>query len=310
VRSVAAANEVPFSYSRTRSSFDIEGRPAPPGSGPSADRRNVTPGYFRTMGIPLLRGREFEAQEREGTPAVAIVNEIFARRFFPGEEALGKRLLLFDASWEIVGVVGDVHHMSLAESPEPEIYVPLFQRPSDLLALAIDSALTPPERLIPAVKEALRAADPAQPGYSFASMRSRVEDSVEPQRANGILLGTFAFVALLLAAVGLYGVTAHGVAQRTHEFGVRMALGAGRSDVIRLVLRQAFRLVGMGVALGAAAAFILTRAISGLLFGVQASDPWNFAGVALLLGGVALLAGWLPARRAARVDPVTALRCE
>jgi putative ABC transport system permease protein len=310
VRSVAATNEVPFSHSRTRSSFEIDGRLAPPGQGPSADRRNVTPGYFRTMGIPLLRGRDFDSREKDGSPPVAMVNQTFARRFFPGEEALGKRLLLFNTAREIVGVVGDVRHMSLSETLEPEIYVPLFQQPSDLLALAIDSALAPPERLIPAVKEALREADPAQPGYSFASMRARIEESVEPQRANGILLGTFAGVALLLAAVGLYGVTAHGVAQRTHEFGVRMALGAGRSDVIRLVLGQAFRLVGMGVALGAAAAYGLTRVISGLLFGVKASDPLTFAGVALLLFGVALLAGWLPARRAARVDPVTALRCE
>jgi len=314
VRRAGAVSDLPFSGSRTGQSFDIEGRPlGPDGLTPSADYRKVSPGYFGSMGIALLRGRDFTERDDQGSTPVAVVNQAFARRFFAGEEVLGKRLIYTEGegqvSREIVGVVADLKHESLAGEGAPEVYVPFIQRPNAWMFLAVrgDGDLA---ALANSVRAAVREVDPGEPVYSVMTMRQRLDQSLAPQRFNTALLGVFSAAATLLAAVGVFGMLSFQVAERRHEIGIRMALGAGRGDVLRLVVGRGLRLVLAGVVIGLAAAQALTRVMSSMLYGVSATDPATLTMISLGLIALTLLASYLPARRATEVDPMTALRCE
>jgi putative ABC transport system permease protein len=299
-------------------SFTIEGRPAPgPGETPSANFNPVSSDYFRALGIEQIKGRRFTPQDDADHPGVAIVNEAFARRYFPNEEPLGKRLQPAPpariwnnerlTSFEIVGVVGDVKSAGLNAETEPTYYLPAPQAPLGDMEILV-RAEGDPLALIPALRDAVWAIDANQPISSISTMEKLVADRLAQPRFNMILMGLFGAVALMLAGVGIYGLLSYSVAQRTHEIGVRMALGARGADVLRLVMGQGLKLTMIGVMIGLAGAFVATRVLSGLLFGVGLTDPVIFAVVPAILAGVALGACFVPARRATRVDPMVALR--
>jgi putative ABC transport system permease protein len=312
VQSVGVVNDLPLSEDGGVFSFIIEGRPsASAQDDPVAVWRAVNPDYFRTMGMRLLRGREFTESDRWGAPEPVIINETLAQRFWPGEDPIGKRIQIYDLEprpWrEIVGVVNDIKPANLSEDPAPEIYAPFSQRPRSVMTL-IARTTGKPEQLAAAMRAAVQSVDKEQPVYRVKTMEQFFSDAVAAPRATMFLLGVLAVAALILAAVGIYGVMAYAVTQRTHEIGVRMALGARAGDVLGMVVKNGMRLAGAGVATGLVAAFALTRLMRELLFGVRPTDPATFVVIALLLICVALLACYLPARRATRVDPLTALR--
>jgi putative ABC transport system permease protein len=320
VQRAGLVTRLPLSGLNANASFGIEGSALAPGEGEqNADYRIVTPGYFRALGIPLIRGRSFERRDHRDAPAVVIINETFARHFFPNEDCLGKRITLGapGAPWlSIVGVVGDVRHRGVHLAAQPEMYFPRAQQ-SYVAALGVWRSMTlvvraqlEPASLSSAVKNAVRALDPQLPVARIATMEQVLSASVAQPRLTMLLLVIFAALALLLAAVGLYGVMSYTVTQRRQEIGIRLALGASRGAVLKLVVGRGMRLALSGVAVGLIAAFALTRWMKSLLFGVSATDPVTLIGVATLLTSVALLAAYLPARRAARVDPLVALRGE
>ena len=313
VESVGAVAPLPLSDNNMSYSFVVLDRPEPPpGQGLSASARFVTPGYFRAMGIPLRRGRMFTEQDRADTPPVLVVNETFARKYFSGEELLGKRLRLGFGrlEGEIVGVVGDVRGNSLSVPATPEYYIPQAHAASGDMSLVLRTSTTDPAALAPALRAVVREMDKDQPLYEVRTMNALVAHSMARQRFSTTLIGVFAALALLLAAVGIFSVMSFLVAQRTHEIGIRMALGAQASDILRMILGHGMVLTLGGVGLGLAASCGLTRLMSSLLFGVSATDPLTFGGVAVLLAFVALLACYAPARRATKVDPNIALRYE
>ena len=293
------------------SSFLLADRPAPgPGDRPVADYRPVTPGYFATLRIPLTAGRDFTAADVAERPGVAVVNEAFVRAHSPEVSPLGRRLDdSLGSSQEIIGVVGDVRHATLEDAARPTIYLPIAQRPVGSLTFVIRTA-GDPLALGQAVTAAVRDVDPAQPVSDVRALDDVVARSLVRPRVATAALTLFAATALLLAAVGVYGVVAYGVSQRRAEFGVRLALGAEPRDVVRLVLRQSLMMVVTGVAAGAALSVPLSSALGSLLFGVSPGDPLTLAAVAAVLGAAGLTASYLPARRGTRVDPVTALRAE
>ena len=318
VRSTAIALEHPFSPGWT-SSFTIAGAPRPrDGEEPESRIRPVSPEYFRTVGAPLLAGRDITARDVEGTPGAVVVNEAFARQHFPGEplqRVLGRRI---DRSawwagmpehWEIVGVAADEHFLGPQAAPDPATYFAFAQFTFKDMYVVLRTAGDPAAAAAP-LRRAIAAADPDIAIDNLETMEHALGDWVAAPRFNTSLLALFAGVALLLAALGIYGVLAYAVAERTAEIGVRMALGAPRASVIRLVVGQGMALALAGVAAGTLGALALTRSLDRLLFDVRATDPAVFGAVALLLGTVALVACWVPARRAARVDPVVALRQE
>ncbi len=312
-----AVNLSPLGGYLTRGDFQLEGgRPMPHGY--MVDKPCVSPGYFRTMGIRLLRGRDFTVRDNASAPGVVIVSQSVARRLWPGEDAIGKRVTEENhpkpEDWlTIVGVVDDIRQTGLAKDPDPALYYPYLQVSRlfwlGRMSFAVRTA-SDPLRLATAMRAALREVDRDLPVQRLATMQDLIlADAAEP-RFQTRLLGAFSLLALILAAVGIYGVLAYSVTQRTHEIGIRMALGAETGDVLHMVLRRTLMLAGAGIALGAAGALAVTRVLAKFLFDVKPTDPVTFVAVAVLLACVALAAGLVPARRATRVDPMVALRYE
>ena len=303
--------------------FVIEGRSAPDNRG-DEQWRFVTPHFFKTLGVSVLRGRVFTETDTAKAPAVAIVNEAFARKYWPKGDPLGQRLTVHegmgnkaeDATREIVGVVGNVREFGPASNPPPVLYVPNTQVGDSLTALG--NAVLPnawavrtsvdPMTLAAQVRREITKVDPRQAIFDLRPMDEVIQKSLANRGFVLVLLSVFAGIAMLLAAIGIYGVISYAVEQRTHEIGIRIALGAGRGDVTGMVVRHGMAMAGIGVAVGLAAAFGLTRVLASLLYGVKPADPLTFSIVAASLTAVALLAAWIPARRATRVDPVIALR--
>jgi putative ABC transport system permease protein len=313
VESAAAIQILPLG-GRHHVTFSVEGRGPRPGSGETtAQYRTVTPDYFRAMGVALRSGRAFTEADGETAPLVAIVNEAMANRYWPGEDPVGRQVRT-DARGpsrvlSIVGVAADVKHMGLAAASEPEMYVPYYQSPARMIGLVVRTRIDPMS-LAAAVKREVHAVDPEQPVYDVQTMAGRLSDSLWRSRFTTLLLGVFAAAALLLAAVGLYGVVSNAVGARRREIGIRMALGATQHSVLAMVLKQGMGLVLAGALIGMAASAALTRVMSALLWGVSATDPLTYAGALGVLLAAAVCATAAPAWRAARVDPLEALRYE
>jgi putative ABC transport system permease protein len=309
VQSVGAVSRLPLSGGNSDRSFKI------PGSNKdyNADFRVSTPGYFQAMGIPLLKGRNLTQQDRSGSTQVAIVNEALARSVFPGEDPTGKYITDFgplNDKVQIVGVVGNVRHAGLEITPRPEVYVALGQAHWPSIFMAVRCKTSDPLALTAAVQNAVWSVNQDVPLANLRTMQDVIANSVLRRKFTMLLLTIFAGLAMLLAAVGLYGVMSYMISQRTHEIGIRMALGAQKADVLRLVVWQGMSLVALGLLMGIVVSAIASRLMSGLLFGVSATDPVVFGGIAALLAAVALAANYVPARRATKIDPMVALRYE
>jgi putative ABC transport system permease protein len=318
VQSAAFVNPLPLSNNMIQNILTIEGRPPQaPGERLITNTRIASADYIQTMGIPIKRGRAFNEHDGKDGPTVFLVNETFVQRYFPNEDPIGKRIKVSirpspdkpDANGEIVGVVGDVKHQTLDKEAGPESYVPAASFAESYMTLVARTS-SDPAALTSALRGAVQEIDREQPVYEIQTMNQVLAHSVATRRFNMLLLGIFAAVALILAGVGIFGVMNYSVTQRTHEIGIRMALGAQHSDVLRMIVGQGMILTIIGVAVGLATAFMLTRVMVGLLYGVSATDPLTFAGVSVLLSAVALLACYIPARRATKVDPMVALRYE
>jgi putative ABC transport system permease protein len=292
--------------------FFIEGRQSPEGRLPGADCRAITPDYFNALGIPLVKGRAFSDRDGPEAPQVFVINETMARRHFPNEDPIGKRMRVgfSDKTGEIVGIVGAVKHWGLDAEAKEEIYTSYDQTPFWASMTLVARTTGDPMSVAGAAQNEVRAVDKDQPVTRVRTMEAVVAGSVAQPRFRTLLLGSFAVIALLLAAVGIYGVISYAVMQRTQEIGIRIALGAQPRDVLRLVVRQGMAPALAGLGVGLIGAFALTRLLKDLLFIVRPTDPATFALVPLLLASVALLACYLPARRATKVDPMVALRRE
>ena len=318
VRSAAVARNVPLSGGDPSLNFAIEHRPElPSAEQPRAKYRAISASYFRGMGIPLIRGRYFEESDTATAPGVVIVNEVLARRFWPGEDPIGKRMRAgFDeSSWStVVGIVGNVKHAGLDTETNPEMYYPYLQVPATLMNF-VEGSMTlvvetedEPSHAAEVVRKQVQSIDPDQPVFHVRTMQELLHGSVAQPRFRAVLLGVFAAVALALSVIGLYGVISYSVSQRSSELAVRTALGAGSGDLLRLVLREGMRLALIGVLLGVALAFALVRTLSKLLYGVKPADPLTFLLVPLTLLAVTAIAIYLPALRASRTDPALAIR--
>ena len=333
VTSAAGISRPPLNSGGIQMPFLIEGRPAPPpsdapGGGPqqqaqTADYFSITPNYFETMKIPVLRGRDINAQDRAASSLVIIINQTMARRFFANEEPIGKRITLDfvpdERPREIIAVVGDTRSSRMQKEPSPTMYVPHVQQTARwpgpqfadragmyfLLRTAGD-----PLKLVETVKRAVAEVDPSRPAANFRTIEQNLSQQTQFLRLYILLLGIFGGIAAVLAAIGIYGVMAYSVAERTREIGIRMALGARSGDVVKMVLRHALLMVGLGVTLGLAGSFALTRVIKSALYGVTATDPATYAGISALLLLVAIIACLIPTRRAVAVHPTIALRYE
>jgi putative ABC transport system permease protein len=312
VESAGLTAYLPLSGADNAWSFTIEGRPPlPVGVYNSAKYRPVSPGYFETIGIPVLRGRAFTTADGKDSPLVVVINESMARQHWGEEDPLGQRLRYAGLWRTIAGIVGDVRHQSLDGELRAEMYVPFTQitnterRPTLVVRTRID-----PGSMMTALRGAVSGIDSALPLDQVETMEQLVSASVGQPRFRTMLLAAFSILALLIASVGIYGVMNYLVSQRIREFGIRIAVGATKSDVLGLVLRQAAGLIAVGLVLGWLGSAMLARLISGLLYGVSAWDPLTFAAVPLLLASVALLASYIPAQRATKVDPLTTLRYE
>ncbi len=312
VQAVAVSRHLPLTGDNDNFAFNVVGRELPPGQSPGADVRFITPDYFKVLGIPLKQGRLFSDSDSADAPPVLIINEATARRYFPDEDPIGKqaRLGINNFTGTIVGVIGDVKHMGLDTTAREEAYAPYAQTPFWLNMRLTVRTSGDPLGLAGAMRDIVKGLDNTLPVSKQRTMEAIAAESVAQPRFRTLLVGLFGIVGLLLASIGIYGVMSYAVVQRTHEICIRMALGAQIADVLRLVIGQGLKLVGVGVALGLAASFGLTRLLEALLFEVSATDWLTFAIITLLLITVALLACLVPARRATRVDPVVALRHE
>jgi putative ABC transport system permease protein len=316
VRSASMVSALPFGGTHLRDPFSIEGRPYDTASKTPqvANFQVIGLTYFRAMQIPVLSGRFFNERDVNGASPVAIINETMARGFWPNEDPIGKRIMMGapmpERPWlKIVGVVGDVRNSGLETPPLPQMYASYLQNPTRSMTLVISTALAA-QTLTTAIERQVNALDKDLPIYDVKSMEQRLSNSVAQPRFRTLLLAIFAVLALVLSAVGIYGVMSYSTQQRTHEIGIRIALGAQTGDVLKLVVRQGMVLTLIGVVIGLALSFALTRFLSSLLFGVSATDPGTFIAVSVLLAIVALVACYIPARRAAKVDPIVALRYE
>jgi predicted permease len=315
VKNASAVLPLPLSEDNIRTTFEIEGRPVAKSDEPRTYFRSIDPDYFQTMHIRLIAGREFSARDVRDGVQVVIVNKTFAHKFFPNEDAIGKHIKPGvsdngpDKMREIVGVVEDVKHRTLWRDPDPESYVPYAQAAIGGLSVVLRTD-TNPLSLLPAVREQVRAMDPELPVYAPKTMDDYVSASIAGRKFISILCGVFAGVGLLLTVVGLFGVVSYTVAQRTHELGVRVAVGAKKLDILQLILRQGMAMTFAGIVIGLIGTLGISRVLTSELFGIKPTDPLTFIGVAVLLAGVALAACYLPARRATRVDPMVALRYE
>jgi putative ABC transport system permease protein len=314
VKSDGISSDLPFHGNET-DALQVEGKP---GKTPSVRTSTVFGDYLSTMGIPLLRGRGFTPEDRAGSQLVALVSEGAAKALWPGQDAIGKRLTVMGQSEIVVGIVADVNDGALRDKPQPHVYVPYFQLPAvffegdnQLRAMNIAVRTTEdPGALTSAATHQVHSLDSDLAVAHIRTMDRELSESVAGPRFNTSLLGIFSVAALLLAGIGIYGVLAYTVAQQTHEIGIRVALGAERRDVMRLVLAQGARIALAGIGIGVLAALGLTRLMASLLYGTSATDPLTFIAVSLLLIAVSLLACYIPARRATKVDPMVALRCE
>jgi putative ABC transport system permease protein len=316
VRQASAIMPLPLSGDRFSISFETEGRPVAKGDQPSADLFLIGESYFKTMEIPLLKGREFNDRDDKSGPPVIIVNQAFARKFFPDENAIGKRIkpgISTDEDdpvmREIVGIVADVRNRDLNSDLRPGFFLSSMQLPLNQMTMVVKTD-GDPKSLVNAIQNEVHAMDKELPVFNVKTMDEYITTAVAAPRFNATLLVIFASVALVLTIVGLYGVMSYSVAQRTNEIGIRMALGAQTRDVLRLIVSQGLKLVLLGLGIGLAVALALTKIIANLLFGVTSKDPFTFAAVAVLLAVVAFVACYIPAYRAARLDPLRALRYE
>jgi putative ABC transport system permease protein len=316
VQTIGLTSDVPLSTSYDYITVAIIGRPQPAAGErtPDAIPTIADTGYFRALRIPLLEGRMFGPEDRPTSPRVAVVNREFVQRYLRGQPAIGERITFGNPSdstqWlTIVGIVGTTRLAGVGKDSYPQVFAPFSQTPNGSMYVVLRTAGNP-LAVVSSVRRDVTAVDPTQPIADIRSMEQRVDDNIAQSRLSSLLVGFFALVALALASIGIYGVISYAVAQRTREIGIRIALGATTGEVLRLVVRQGMTPAILGIALGLAGAFMTTRLMSKLLFGVSPTDPLIFAGVTVVLTAVALVACWLPARRAARVDPVTALRYE
>jgi putative ABC transport system permease protein len=311
IQSASESSDLPIANGDNYLAFVVQGDPPlPPGTNQDAEFVLVAPDYFETMGIPLLAGRQPSDRDGAGTPPVAVVSEAMVRRYWPDQNPIGKVIGFGGPNkFEIVGIVGSTKTEGLNEPPYPQIYGLYTQVPQRTMSLVVRTS-GDPQSLVAPIRGLLRSIDKDQPLFNVKTMEEILSESIAGQRLNTLLLGIFAALALILAGVGIYGVMSYSVKQRTHEIGVRMALGAGAGKVVRMVVLNGMTLAGIGIIVGLGAAFALARLMTDLLFGVSPSDPATFAGISGLIGLVALLACYLPARRATKVDPMLALRYE
>jgi putative ABC transport system permease protein len=313
IAGASAISRLPLYPGASSRSVEVEGRTPPPAGDVAPDYMAITPDYFQTMGVPLLGGRTFTDRDDAGAVPVAIISDATARYFWPGQDAIGKHFrgpCGDEKTWcQVVGIVGDIKQHHLEQASKMAVYAPFSQDPWAFFALVVRTKLEP-LNVASAVKDAIHAVDPDEPVYNVRSMRDVEAASLSPQRLQIALIGFFAALALVLACMGIYGVMAYSVQQRTNEIGVRMALGAQTGNVLSLVLGEGLRLAILGAAIGLAGSFFAARLLAGMLFGVAPSDPLTFTSVPVVLVAVAMVACYIPARRATRVDPLAALRYE
>ena len=316
VQSVAVAGNLPFTYNGDSTLIAVEGIPDPPiDQWPDVIYRTIGPGYLATMGIPLVRGRDFNDQDTLDTTPVVVISEKTAKRYWPNEEPIGKRLktgaTASDVPWRtVIGVVKDVRQNDFIAEPKMQMYFS-YRQVKDLVANAlVVRTSVDPLSLATSVRNTIWAVDKDQPVANIDSMEHIVAGAVARQRFSMLLLAIFAGLALVLAAVGIYGVMSYSVAQQTREIGIRIALGAQRGDVLRMTVKEGLKLVGVGLLIGLISAFVLTRVMESLLFGISATDPVTFGIICVVLLIVATLASYIPALRAATVDPMVALRAQ
>jgi putative ABC transport system permease protein len=305
----ALASGVPLSGWSQSSGLNIEGQPTPEGERRDAEVRTISDGYFSVLGVRLMRGRAFTAAEVADAAPVAVVGRTLAERYWPGQDPVGQRINLGGDWLTVVGVAPDLRLKKLNESADEQVYLPYTAHPNVAYTLLVRTR-GEPAALAGAVRTMVHALDPGVPVAEMFSMEDVAQRSLWQQRLFGGMFTAFGVIALLLAVTGVYAMMAYSVGQRTHEIGVRMALGARAGSVLGMVVREGMKIAAIGLAIGLVAAFGVTRVMKGILWGVSPSDPLTFIGIATLLGGVVLLASWLPARRAARVDPMVALRSE